>query len=335
MSGDEKPRGYVPAVLCICRRYADHNGKQAMQSLLVVLAVALSADDPAITARDAAIDGILKWMQTYREFPQISIWCDFDYECLHGNSDYAWSHVQIETRRQGEKLRTVPILTDRNTGKLERRDTTWDGKVSMTRSATNAEIPRDITIGSQLHTWTLTYRFYDNYIFSPDARARQQELQMNLRVAKSNYWLPAALENNRVDFKLLSDTELVDGRKCLVLSRGEQDRFWIDPSLGHAVCRREVRRKAADDRGEVAPDDYLERTTMSEFKEIDGLWMPHKVVREVLIVGEQMKELVVRDRRTIKVKLISTSPFDDSEFQLPIPAGVTVYDNVNQQIYVK
>jgi hypothetical protein len=306
---------------------------------LVIAAVLLSntfgfVDDTSVTApeRDAAIDGALQWMKTYRAIPQLSIWWDFDYECLHGKSDWAVLHAQVEMRRQGEKLRTIPVLTYTNAGQPERRDTTWDGKQAMVRDASAAEVPRRITILPEIHPWTLVFRFYDDLLFSPDGKARQLELQRfgKVPLTQSDYWLPAALERNRRDFKLHSEQETVAGRKCVVLSLGDRDRFWIAPELGHAVCQREVLIVPGERATEGLTGtqrDTLERTTMSEFQQIDGLWMPHRIVRELLIPGPLPPDRVMFDRKTLKVQMISTSPFEESEFRLPTPEGVEVLDN--------
>jgi hypothetical protein len=309
---------------------------KALAAGLLLIVGAISAGDetppkPTAQERDAAIDGALKWMKTYRTFPQLSVWWDFDYECLHGKSDWGVSHAQVETRRQGEKLRTIPLLTYVNIGDPLRRDTTWDGKKAMIRDYSAAEVPRRITILPEIHPWTLVFRFYDDLLFSPEGKARQLEMQRfgKVPLAQSDYWLPSALERNRNDLKLQPQHETVAERKCVVLSLGDHDRFWIAPELGHAICKREVMIVPGErfTEGLVGTQrDTLERTVMSEFKQIEGLWMPHRIVRELFIPGEQPNERVLFDRKTLSVKMISASPFDESEFRLPTPDGVEVLD---------
>ncbi|HUQ72254.1 MAG TPA: hypothetical protein VM165_22200 [Planctomycetaceae bacterium] len=296
-----------------------------MKSVVAILAmftvVPAYGDEPAVATspRDAAIDGTIAWMTAYRELPHVSVWFDLDYEPLHGQPAYAWSHEQTDTRRQGEKLRTIPILTNHPSGELERRDTTWDGKVAMSRNPSADIVPRNIALSRNLHMWTLFYRNFDNFIFSPEGHARAREITGNMPVDKSDYWLPAALKRNRAEFVPSDSPEVVSDQQCIVLTRGRFDKFWIAPRCGHVVCQREVLI------GKMF--DQRERTTASDFKQIDGLWLPHKLVREVFVPGEHPNQWVLRDRKTLTVKLISTAPIADDEFRLPIPDGVTVFDS--------
>lgn len=294
-----------------------------IRTLLVLALVSsdLNADEQTAadsSQRDVAIDGVLAWMSAYRNLPNISIWIDVEYEPLKGRAVYAFSPIRIETRRQGEKLRTIPELTNRETKELERRDTTWDGKFGYSRNISADPVPRVLTIFPRIHSWTLSYRLFDDFIFSPEGEAHWREHDSNVRRDESDYWLPFALKRNRADFTVDDDREVVSGQNCVVLTRGRFDRFCVAPELSYAICQRQV----------LIEPMLLDRevTTASDFKKINGLWLPHKIVREVWIPGDEPEQWVARDRRTMVVKMISTALIDESEFRLPIPEGVQLFD---------
>ena len=299
-----------------------------MTLLLLTLALYQPAE-AVIPTKDELVDGVVAWMQQYRELPNLAISFRMEYTPVKGPVTYAFSVSETKTLRQGEKLSTVATLTQLEKGGIDTRQTTWDGATVMVQTLSK-QVSSDLAISAgPPHVWTLAYREFDNFIFSPEGMARHKATTLSQPVADSDYWLPFALERLRAEFAFAGEDVLVDGRKCFIIARGDIDKMWVSPEIGYAICRREVRRKTGE--------SLMERTDLSDFREVDRMWLPFRVVREEYGLPTAPPDLrgQLVGKKVLTVKAIDTSRIDDSQFALEITPGTRVIDNIRQITYTR
>jgi hypothetical protein len=131
--------------------------------------------------------------------------------------------------------------------------------------------------------------------------------------------LPGLL--GRGEFKLQPGKETIDGQPCVVLVSAQNDRVWLDPSLGYAIRKRE--------RFHPETGALKERWHNTEFREVlPGLWLPWSW--HVDRCPSHLAPADVRGKPLLRygsqVKTLELNNVPDSLFELKFDPGTSVMD---------
>lgn len=126
------------------------------------------------------------------------------------------------------------------------------------------------------------------------------------------FHLPGCILADQPEWTTTADSESIDGFSCVVIQNEEKDKIWLDPKLGYACRRREMK----DDLGRP-----VREWQHSDFKEfVPGLWLPKKQTHIFFFTADSPK-LVGTPRLREKNRLVKASfaLLQDTLFDVPIP----------------
>lgn len=145
-------------------------------------------------------------------------------------------------------------------------------------------------------------------------------------------WYPHTLRPEvvaRAKYRVLPETEEVDGKPCHVVYAPGYDRLWIDPELGCAPRKRELY---------FCPEQpYLfVREYQSDFVESGGVLVPTTLRRELFAPLTNPKEYwnKVYLEMTVRVSKVEINAVTDEDFKAYLPPGTYVMDDVNNKAYM-
>ena len=165
-----------------------------------------------------------------------------------------------------------------------------------------------------------------DFLSSPEGSGSALSMSEERNVGR---WLPAAIVDALGEYRLRDGREKEGGAQCLVLERPRREVFWFDPTKGYALRRR--------DSFDPVTGRIKERTTLDDFSEVAGVWLPRRLVQEEFGGPDDPKTVVgePRSRKTIQVVEISTDPIPDDAFRIAAPIGVTVHDPGSKSFYTR
>lgn len=129
-------------------------------------------------------------------------------------------------------------------------------------------------------------------------------------------------------YRVLPETEEVNGAPCHVVVAEGFDKIWVDPELGCAVRKRE--------RYFSPETPYLvTRETHTDFVQSGGIWVPKTVVEDVFSPLSNPKEYWNKQylEVTLRVSEIAINGVADDDFKLLLPAGSYVEDRTAGRLY--
>lgn len=246
-------------------------------------------------------------------------WCDFDVALKSPMIFMQFDHPQA-----------LALLTPANKQDEIRETYMWDGKVGVTVAAQQTpaagggrEAPAHVGIQAQaprkLFDFDVLFRAL---CVKLDVPVNDQDLGLESRFPKNDYWMPDALLQNKTQYRLQPEPEMIGGRRCRVLIRGQHDRIWISEDSPQVVVRRQY----------SWPDDKQLRLDIaySDFTPIAGDgWLPKKIIRQDYCVpwDKQGLQNKIADTLTIAVTDFDAHPPADTKFTgVTIPAGAQCYD---------
>ncbi len=276
------------------------------------------APQPA-PSKDQVIDGVRGHLAALRKLPNLVLKYTLTHERVAGAPRFAFDRVELVNAAKGDKLRTEARYTLTEGGKTvtNSRVAAWNGKVATAiLDETN-----DIDVAHQPDTLLFYYRYYYDFLSYPEGTARA-ELLDSLAPLSPDYWLPDALERYRSEYHLRDGTHVSGGAPCVLLERPGADRLWIDPAHGFLARRRDTYYPGGA--------KLKERTTLDNLRQVDGVWLPAKLVRETFGGLDEDESLHNKlcGRSTILLTSVSTEPLGDDYFLLSITPGMNVHDKV-------
>jgi hypothetical protein len=159
-----------------------------------------------------------------------------------------------------------------------------------------------------------------------------------LEKAKATYddlclWYPHALRDPSLkgfNFRVLPSLEMVDGAWCHVVEKAGWQKFWVDSKL-NCACRKRERFNS-----NPADPQLCYREILSDFEEaLPGVWLPRCYRRDRYVSDKGMSDLrgKIHLEDVIQVEKIEVNSVVDSDFKLPIPAGVTIWDKAHNRLF--
>ena len=175
-----------------------------------------------------------------------------------------------------------------------------------------------------------------------DSRCEQKERYVSLalgipvtdaaRAQYDNDWFyPHCLRGSSGQgpaYRVLPETEEVNGAPCHVVVAEGFDKLWVDPELGCAVRKR--------DRYFSPETPYLVmRETHSDFVQSGGVWVPKTVVEHIFCPLSNPKEYWNKQylEITLRVSEIAINGVTDDDFKLLLPPGSFVDDWTTGRLY--
>jgi len=198
--------------------------------------------------------------------------------------------------------------------------------------ATQTSVARNrdvlVQIAPYRHAWAAKYAF--PLLFQYFAESSQFYVP-GAGVATSageiqDYWIPESL---RKDGYVVFEDKMVDDVVCVLVERPRHDRVWVAPAFNFGLVRREIYR----DRDSA----LCERTINNQWQEIaPDVWLPMRQVYERYDLGTSHSENGSLDHRlTLTVNQLRTGDLTDQDFEIPIPDGAEVDDEINGLLYRK
>lgn len=143
-------------------------------------------------------------------------------------------------------------------------------------------------------------------------------------------FLPEILEQFHDSYNILGAMEKINGRECIVLNRPGVDKMWLAPSLGYALCRRELYWAG---RGK---DPLLQKVNENlDFQlQPDGIWLPQKQTVEIYAdpnIEDEAYWGKATNRLAYLVDEIAFNHLSDSFFSMQLLSGDNVSNLINDK----
>jgi hypothetical protein len=260
--------------------------------------------------------------RTYGQFRAIGclrIKFFLEYEHLDGQRKFAFNRVDVSTYRKGPRLR-LNFVGVRPNGTTLTRELAWDGKVGTSNEPREGggeysirRVPPDLLF---------YYNYYVEFLSYPDARGSLPKIAKASKgkgVRSQTSWLPEAVTARAGEF-IADERRDEEGVACLVLTRPGHDCFWLDPSKGCVLRRR--------DTWDPATGNLVTKTILRNFRTVGSVWMPATIVREEYGGPDDRTSTPnkARARKTVHLIEVSTAEVADRMFVLDAPPGATVHD---------
>ncbi len=282
-----------------------------IRHMMALAIVATCSGDAERPAQDRQLGEIVAAVEgrysAYKEMQNLRIRFSMEYSNVEGPRNFAFDTVSVDLRRRpGMRwLRLDGLVVG---GRRLTRIYAWDGKL-----ATSLE-PRDAKSGEYYMSFEPTsniyyYDYFDDFMSYPDGTGSAQSVSTGVE----DKWLPKLLTNRLADCVLRPTKEEVDGTPCFVVELPRREVFWLDPQRGCALRKRES--------FDPLTGTLKERTLLSDFAEIGGIWLPREMTRE-----EFLRDGRPHASKVLKVVEISDEPIPDSQFRILAPIGVEVHD---------
>lgn len=291
--------------------------------LLVIASVGL----PAHCANAQTIDDMVRAFAAnhdkFLSIPCLTTRFTLEYVKLKGKRQFAFDTVDVKTYRKGSKLRASSI--GRRSGKVVMmRDCAWDGEAGTEYRSTEGHGQFILTRGPS--DLIFYYNYYVDFIYFPEARGSFPPLKKAGVEYPDRTWLPPTLSDHALDYSI-RETDTTQPPGCVLIEREGLDKLWLDPIRSFALRKREMFR------GPTLPP--AERTTLSQYEELEGAHMPKLVVREEFGGADDPTSVEgqVRCTKTIIVEEFSTGEIPDAAFRLTPQPGVEVHDTVLGRSY--
>lgn len=161
------------------------------------------------------------------------------------------------------------------------------------------------------------------------AEERIDEIRKQWRLYTAYPYLPGFLRENKSRYRILPETEEIEGVTCWVVEWPGMDRMWIDPMRGFSIPRREYHW------GPDLPLKYdIRNRDLKEVK--SGLWLPTKQI-EYRYADIEAENKSIWGKITCQSEYVLNSiAFDtltDAFFEKALPDGTFVYDVTRDMQY--
>jgi hypothetical protein len=286
-----------------------------VQTIVLFLNLNVMADMPGLVPSPSEIaTRVQESYKKYRSINYLTIDFSMKYEHVAGKRQFAFDSLRVITKRQAPKMRLqIKAFIDKKPS-ID-RDYAWDGKRSSSIQMFMNESLGDYTLSKAKDSNMLYYNYYVDFLNYPDASGSVPVIATGNAI-KSMRWLPDSFisENSKYAIRRSKDSsELSD---CIILDYPGHEAFWFDPKIGYAMRRHDI--------FDLATSKLKYRTTLSEFQDVGGVWLPVHVIREEFGQPERPDaiESELFCRKTITVNQFSTESLPDSDFVLAAPEGI-------------
>jgi hypothetical protein len=290
-----------------------------VQTIVLFLNLNVMADMPGLVPSPSEIaTRVQESYKKYRSINYLTIDFSMKYEHVAGKRQFAFDSLRVITKRQAPKMRLqIKAFIDKKPS-ID-RDYAWDGKRSSSIQMFMNESLGDYTLSKAKDSNMLYYNYYVDFLNYPDASGSVPVIATGNAI-KSMRWLPDSFisENSKYAIRRSKDSsELSD---CIILDYPGHEAFWFDPKIGYAMRRHDI--------FDLATSKLKYRTTLSEFQDVGGVWLPVHVIREEFGQPERPDaiESELFCRKTITVNQFSTESLPDSDFVLAAPEGIKAND---------
>jgi hypothetical protein len=172
------------------------------------------------------------------------------------------------------------------------------------------------------------YNYYVEFLSYPDANGSVPQFTKPGEHPKRKQWLPKVIADGLQQYE---SVERVDdeGIRCTVLEYPEHEAFWFDPEKSYALRRR--------DSFDPATGDLAVRTTLRDFVELEGVWLPRSIVHEEFGGPDDPTSVrgKVRARKVLRLISISASEIPDTQFVLKAPGGNVVVHDTSRRTFFR
>lgn len=282
---------------------------------------------------NSVLEGVKKLHDKYKSIPELKVVYVVKYDHIADRRIFAFDRVEASYLRKGERLRT-DLIGYMPVGPRLERITAWDGKVCTklhvhregNTNETN-ETKYDYYIYKRPHDHVFYYNYYVDFLFYPEASGSSAAATLLPDNTQEMKWLPRCLEKAERILAASREIEPESGVPCVVLTVPGLDSFWFDPSRDYALLRRR--------RCDPSTKELKDITKYSDFINIQGAWLPRRIVREeygnITVPGTVVDQPSAR--KELQVVDITSDHLNDDLFLLSVPQGAVIHDAIKMVQY--